>query len=104
MGKKCKKNLVKQQKTNIDQWAKRAKWSTGKGDGRAAESRLYLPPFPSLDYHSARFAHLFSPQWSWVPGQMDKEKDSIQTLLGKHKKISAQKKKIDMILTSAIYT
>ena len=24
---------------------------------------------------------------------MDKEKDSIQTLLGKHKKISAQKKK-----------
>ena len=52
-----------------------------------------LPTFPSLDYHSARFARLFPPLWSWVPGQTDKEKGAIQTLLGKHNKLVLRKKK-----------
>ena len=46
----------------------------------------------SLPAHSAHFAHLFPPLWSWVPGQMDKEKGAIQTLLGKHKKLVLRKK------------
>ena len=52
-----------------------------------------LPTFPSLDYHSARFARLFTPLWSWVPGQTDKEKGAIQTLLGKHNKLVLREKK-----------
>ena len=82
----AKKKLIREQNEPSNEW-------TGKGDGRAAESRLYLPPFPSLDYHSAHFAHLIPPLWSWVPGQTDKEKGAIQTLLGKHNKLVLREKK-----------
>ena len=84
------KNLVKQQKRNWSE-SKTSQVIDWKGGWLGCRVKA-LPPFPSLDYHSARFAHLFSPLWSWVPGQMDKEKGAVQSLLGKHQKLVLKKK------------
>ena len=49
---------------------------------------LSLPRLPQLWN-----ARLFPSLWSWVPGQTDEEKGTIQTLLGKHNKLVLRKKK-----------
>ena len=54
---------------------------------KALSATLSLPRLPQLWN-----ACLFPSLWSWVPGQTDKEKGTIQTLLGKHNKLVLRKK------------
>ena len=86
------KNLVKQQKRNWSE-SKTSQVMDWKGGWpgcrvKALSATLSLPRLPQLWN-----ARLFPSLWSWVPGQTDKEKGTIQTFLGKHNKLVLRKKK-----------